>query len=133
MQLRDPQLYRQHAYINGKWTDAGVRDVITVQNPATGENLGTVPNLGRVETAGAIEAAEAAFPTWKAKTGKERGLIIRRWYDLVMEHIDDLAMIITLENGKPLEEARGSTYISNGFFSASFLCHHCFLFRLTMS
>ena len=116
MQLSDPQLFRQQAYINGKWTDAGVQDVLTVQNPATGENLGTVPNFGRVETAVAIEHAEAAFPAWKAKTGKERGLILRRWYDLVMAHIDDLAMIITLENGKPLAESRGEV-----LYAASFL------------
>ena len=71
--------------------------------------------MGKIETAGAIEAAEAAFPAWKAKTGKERGAILRRWYDLVMEHIDDLAMIITLENGKPLAEARGEVLYAVSF------------------
>ena len=115
MQLSDPQLYRQQAYVNGEWTDAGVQAVLTVHNPATGEHLGTVPNFGRAETADAIEAAEAAFPAWKAKTGKERGLILRRWYELVMAHIDDLAMIITLENGKPLAEARAEVLYAVSF------------------
>ncbi|WP_394211224.1 NAD-dependent succinate-semialdehyde dehydrogenase [Enterovibrio calviensis] len=116
MQLSDPQLYRQQAYINGNWTDAGAQTVIEVKNPATGESIGSIPNLGRVETVNAIASAEAAWPAWRAKTGKERGLILRRWYDLVMTHIDDLAMIITLENGKPLEEARGEV-----LYAASFL------------
>ncbi len=115
MKLDDPQLYRQRAYINGNWTDVGVQEVIEVHNPATGESLGFVPDLGQVETAQAIEAAEAAFPAWKAKTGKERGEILRRWHDLVMAHIDDLAMIITLENGKPLEEARGEVLYAVSF------------------
>lgn len=107
MQLKDTNLFRQQAYVDGKWLDAESGKTIEVTNPATGEVIGTVPKMGAAETKRAIEAANKALPAWRAKTAKERSVIIRRWFDLLMEHQDDLAMILTVEQGKPLAEAKG--------------------------
>lgn len=107
MQLKDTNLFRQQAYVDGKWLDAENGKTIEVTNPATGEVIGTVPKMGAAETKRAIEAANKALPAWRAKTAKERSVIIRRWYELLMEHQDDLAMILTVEQGKPLAEAKG--------------------------
>lgn len=107
MQLKNQALFRQQCYIDGVWADADSGETITVSNPANGEAVGTVPRMGADETRRAIEAAEAAFPAWRAKTAKERSDILRRWFELMMEHQDDLAQIMTLEQGKPFEEARG--------------------------
>ncbi|MEQ9122229.1 MAG: aldehyde dehydrogenase family protein, partial [Alphaproteobacteria bacterium] len=107
MQLKNQALFRQQCYIDGVWTDADSGETITVSNPANGEAIGTVPKMGAQETRRAIEAAEAAFPAWRAKTAKERSNILRRWYELMMEHQDDLGKIMTLEQGKPLAEAKG--------------------------
>jgi succinate-semialdehyde dehydrogenase/glutarate-semialdehyde dehydrogenase len=106
-QLNDPRLFRQQAYIDGAWVDADSGDTIEVTNPANDEVLGTVPKLGRDETRRAIEAADRAWPAWRAKTAKERAVILRKWFDLIMENQDDLALLMTLEQGKPLAEAKG--------------------------
>src|SRR6266568_1687780 len=107
LNLKDPSLFRQQCYIDGKWADADSGKSIPVNNPATGEILGTVPNMGAAETRRAIEAANAAFPAWRAKTAKERANILRKWFDLMMANQEDLAKILTAEQGKPLAEARG--------------------------
>jgi len=107
MQLRDPSLLRQQAYIGGEWRDAASGATLAVTNPADGSALGSVPDMGQAETREAIAAAERALPAWRAKTGKERGAILRRWYDLILQNTDDLALLMTLEQGKPLAEARG--------------------------
>lgn len=107
MKLNDSALFRQHCYIDGRWTNAETRSVIEVTNPATNERLGTVPKLSKDEVSAAIDAADRAFPLWKAKTAKQRSSILRKWFDLCMEHQEDLAQILTLEQGKPLQEARG--------------------------
>src|SRR6266852_3653732 len=116
LNLKDPSLFRQQCYVDGKWADADSGKSIPVNNPATGEILGTVPNMGAAETRRAIEAANAAFPAWRAKTAKERANILRKWFDLMMANQEDLAKILTAEQGKPLAEAR--TEISYG---ASFI------------
>jgi succinate-semialdehyde dehydrogenase/glutarate-semialdehyde dehydrogenase len=106
-QLNDPRLFRQQAYIDGAWVDADSGETIEVTNPANDEVLGTVPKLGRDETRRAIEAADRAWPAWRAKTAKERAAILRTWFNLILENQDDLALLMTLEQGKPLAEAKG--------------------------
>jgi succinate-semialdehyde dehydrogenase / glutarate-semialdehyde dehydrogenase len=105
--LQDPSLFRQHCFVAGIWADADDGRTLIVVNPATGEALGHVPRLGTEETRRAIKAADAAFAGWGAKSGKERAQILRRWFDLMMAHQEDLAQILTAEGGKPLAEARG--------------------------
>lgn len=104
--LRDTGLLRQQAFVAGRWSDADSGKVLEVLNPADGTRIGTVPDMGREETRRAIEAARDALPTWRAKTARERGAILRRWYELVLAHQDDLARIMTLEQGRPLPDAR---------------------------
>ena len=105
--LSRQDLFRQQAYIDGQWLDADSGETLEVTNPATGEVLGTIPNMDGAETHRAIEAAEKAQKLWRAKSAKERAIILRKWFDLVMLHQDDLARIMTLEQGKPLAEAKG--------------------------
>lgn len=107
MQLNDPMLFRQQAFIAGQWCAADNQQHIEVHNPATNELLGAVPNMAATETQRAIQAADAALPAWRNKTAAERGKILRRWYQLMLENQDDLALLMTLEQGKPLTEARG--------------------------
>jgi len=114
--LRDPELFREACYINGRWLPIGGGRSIAVDDPATGEIVGSVPKLGRAETREAIDAAAAAFPPWRAKTGKERAAALRRWFDLVMANQEDLATLMTLEQGKPLAESRAEVA-----YGASFL------------
>ena len=111
--LHDPTLLRQSCYIDGGWVDGKER--ISVTNPATGEEIASVPALGEKETQDAINAAEAARLGWAAKTAKERARILRWWYELIMEHADDLAAIMTAEQGKPLAEARGEVVYGAAF------------------
>lgn len=103
--LQDPGLLREQCFINGEWI-AGP-STINVTNPATGELVGRVPRLGAAETRRAIEAASAALPSWRARTAKDRGQMLRRWSDLMLSNIEDLAQLMTAEQGKPLAEARG--------------------------
>ena len=113
-ELKDPNLFRQAAYIDGAWVEKP--RVIDVDNPATGEVLGTVPQLDAADTRRAIEAANRAYPAWRAKTAKERQTVLRRWFELMMTHQEDLARLMTLEQGKPLAESKGETA-----YAASFL------------
>lgn len=115
MQLKDAKLFRQQAYVAGEWIEAESGGTIVVTNPATGETLGTVPKLGATETRRAIEAADKALPAWRALTAKERGAKLRRWFELVIENQDDLAQLMTLEQGKPLTEAKGEIAYAASF------------------
>ena len=115
MQLNDSTLFRQQAYIDGAWVDADSGQTIAVNNPASGEILGTVPKLGGAETRRAIEAANRALPAWRALTAKERAQKLRRWFELLMENQDDLARLMTLEQGKPLAEAKGEIAYAASF------------------
>ena len=105
--LKNSALFRQQAYVAGQWVDADSKATREVTNPATGEILGTVPFMGVDETRRAIDAAEIAMQSWKLKTGKERAAVLRRWFELMMANQDDLAVILTAEQGKPLAEAKG--------------------------
>ncbi len=112
--LRDQALFRQQCHIGGQWVAAANGATIAVDNPACGALLGHVPNLGAAETQQAIDAAAAAFPGWRDRTASERGSVLYRWYELILEHQDDLALLMTLEQGKPLAEARGEiTYAAS--------------------
>ena len=113
--LKDATLFRQQAYVDGAWLDADGAGTIGVDNPATGETLGTVPKMGAAETRRAIEAAEAALPAWRGKTAKERANVLRRWFDLMIQNQDDLAAIMTAEQGKPLTEAKGEIAYAASF------------------
>ena len=113
--LKDPRLFRESCYIDGAWVSSPTGATIHVDNPATGEILGTVPKLGAGETRAAIGAANAAFPAWAKKTGKERAAVLRRWFDLMMENQDDLARLMTLEQGKPLAESKGEVAYAAAF------------------
>jgi len=115
MQLKDAQLFRQQAYINGEWLDADNGQTIKVTNPATGEVIGTVPKMGTAETRRAIEAADKALPAWRALTAKERSNKLRRWFELMIENQDDLARLMTTEQGKPLAEAKGEIAYAASF------------------
>lgn len=115
MQLNDPSLLRQQSFINGQWCDAVSGDTLKVFNPATNAVIGYVPNMGQVETEMAIKAAEAALPAWRALTAKERGAKLRRWFELLNENSDDLALLMTTEQGKPLAEAKGEVTYAASF------------------
>ena len=115
LQLKDPSLLRQQAYINGQWVDADNGATVAVTNPATGEQIGTVPVMGAAETRRAIEAANAAWPAWRKKTARERALILRKWNDLILANTDDLALLMTAEQGKPLTESRGEVAYGASF------------------
>jgi len=115
LKLKDMSLFRQQAYIDGAWVDADDGDVSEVTNPATGEVLGTTPNMGKAETERAIAAANAAWPAWRKKTAKERAAILRKWFDLMLANQDDLARLMTLEQGKPLAESRGEIAYAASF------------------
>jgi succinate-semialdehyde dehydrogenase/glutarate-semialdehyde dehydrogenase len=114
--LNDAALFRQACYVNGAWVQARSGATIDVDNPATGAILGTVPKLGGAETREAIDAAARAFPEWRRKTAKERAVVLRRWFDLMMQHQEDLARLMTMEQGKPITESRGEVA-----YAASFL------------
>jgi succinate-semialdehyde dehydrogenase/glutarate-semialdehyde dehydrogenase len=115
LKLKDPTLLKQQCYLNGQWLAADSGAVIDVTNPATGEKLGSVPRMGAVETRRAIEAASGAFPAWRAKTAKERSSILRRWFELLMANQEDLAIIMTAEQGKPLAESKGEIAYAAAF------------------
>jgi succinate-semialdehyde dehydrogenase/glutarate-semialdehyde dehydrogenase len=107
MKLNNPELLRTQSYIDGKWVDAPDGAEFAVDNPATGSNIAHVSNLGAKQAEQAIAAASRAFPAWRARTAKERSNILRKWFDLIIAHTDDLARIMTLEQGKPFAEAKG--------------------------
>ena len=105
--LKDPKLFREQCYLDGAWTGADSRKTFTVLNPATGDIIGSVPHMGAAETRRAIAAADRAWPAWRAKTAKERAALLRKWFDLMMANQDDLGLLLTSEQGKPLAEAKG--------------------------
>jgi succinate-semialdehyde dehydrogenase/glutarate-semialdehyde dehydrogenase len=105
--LKDPELFRDRAYVDGAWVEADSRKRFDVDNPADGTIMGSVPDMGAAETKRAIEAANAALPAWRALPAKERSKLLRKWYDLIMANADDLALLLTAEQGKPLAEAKG--------------------------
>ena len=115
LNLKDPSLLRLQCYIDGQWSSADDNSVIKVSNPATGESLGTVPHMGAAETRRAIEAANAAWPAWRKKTAKERAAILRTWNDLMLANADDLALIMTAEQGKPLAESKAEISYAASF------------------
>lgn len=114
--LKDPSLLKQLCFIDGQWLAADNAATLVVENPATGETIACVPECGALETRRAIAAAEAALPAWRKKTASERSRILRRWFELVLANKDDLALLMTMEQGKPLNEARGEIV-----YAASFL------------
>ena len=107
LKLNDVTLFRQQCYLDGQWLAADQGAAIAVSNPATGELLGSVPKMGAAETRRAIAAADAALPAWRARTAADRAKLLRRWYELMLANQDDLALIMTCEQGKPLAEAKG--------------------------
>lgn len=115
MLLNDPSLLRQQCYINGQWCDANSKETVAITNPATGAVIACVPVMGQAETQAAIAAAEAALPAWRALTAKERGAKLRRWFELLNENSDDLALLMTSEQGKPLTEAKGEVTYAASF------------------
>lgn len=114
-QLSDSGLFRQQCYINGQWRDANNGETLQVTNPANNDVLGSTPKMGATETREAIEAAAEAFKSWKKTTAKQRADILRRWFELMLEHKEDLALIMTLEQGKPLAESRGEILYAASF------------------
>ena len=116
LNLQNPALLRSQCYINGQWVAANSGKTLTIHNPANGEQIAQVPACGAEETRQAIAAAEAAWPAWRALTAVQRGRILRRWADLMLANQDDLALIMTAEQGKPLAEAKGEIA-----YAASFL------------
>jgi succinate-semialdehyde dehydrogenase/glutarate-semialdehyde dehydrogenase len=115
LNLKDPELFRTRCYIDGQWLDADDNGTITVSNPANGTQLGTVPKMGAAETRRAITAAEAAWPAWRSRTAKERAAVLRKWFELMLEHREDLARLMTAEQGKPLAESRGEILYGASF------------------
>lgn len=113
--LKDPTLLHQKCFIDGVWVDADSGATIPVTNPATGETIGTIPRMGAAETRRAIEAAHRAFPAWRARTAQERSTILRRWFELLLANQEDLAILMTAEQGKPLAESRGEIAYAASF------------------
>jgi succinate-semialdehyde dehydrogenase / glutarate-semialdehyde dehydrogenase len=113
--LKDMRLFREACYVDGKWVQAAGGGTVGVDNPATGEIIGKVPKLSGAETRHAIEVANAAFKSWSARTAKERANVLRKWFDLMMENQEDLAKLMTLEQGKPLTESRGEVAYAAAF------------------
>lgn len=116
MRLKDGKLFRQQCYIDGTWHGADNGNVLEVTDPSTGASIGNVPEMAAAETRRAIAAANAALPSWRALPAKERSTIVHRWYELMLEHQEDLAILMTAEQGKPLAESRGEIA-----YAASFL------------
>ena len=116
MELHCPELFRQQAFVNGSWCEADSGARTEIFNPANGERLGSVSNMGAAETRRAIEAAQQAQQAWRERTAKERAQVLRKWFELMLQHQEDLARIMTAEQGKPLTEARGEVA-----YAASFL------------
>ncbi|PAU72009.1 NAD-dependent succinate-semialdehyde dehydrogenase [Vreelandella alkaliphila] len=106
MKLQDPNILKNQCYIDSVWVNADNNQTISVTDPATGETITSVPKCGSNETRRAVDAAELAFQGWHKRTAKERSVLLRRWYELMIEHKEDLALIMTREQGKPLTEAR---------------------------
>jgi succinate-semialdehyde dehydrogenase/glutarate-semialdehyde dehydrogenase len=115
LNLKDPDLFRTRCYVDGQWIDADDGATVSIRNPANGEVLGTIPRMGAAETRRAIEAANAAWPAWRALTAGARAKILRRWFELILANQEDLAVLMTSEQGKPLAEARGEVLYAASF------------------
>ncbi|WP_026182551.1 NAD-dependent succinate-semialdehyde dehydrogenase [Leeia oryzae] len=115
MQLKDQSLLQHHAYIDGQWVAASDGQTFDVSNPATGEVIAVVASANQADTARAIAAAEAALPAWRDLTAKTRANLLRTWYDLMLAHIDDLATLLSAEQGKPLAEAKGEILYGSSY------------------
>ena len=115
LNLKDPDLFRTRCYVDGQWIDADNGATVSIRNPANGEVLGTIPRMGAAETRRAIEAANAAWPAWRALTAGARAKILRRWFELILANQEDLAVLMTSEQGKPLAEARGEVLYAASF------------------
>jgi succinate-semialdehyde dehydrogenase/glutarate-semialdehyde dehydrogenase len=115
LDLKDPSLFREACYIDGNWVGADSNQTIDVTNPANGDLLGTIPKMGADETRKAIEAANNAYPLWRGRTAKERAAILRKWFNLMMENQEDLAKMMTAEQGKPLKESMGEIVYAASF------------------
>lgn len=109
--LKDAALFHEQCYINGSWSGADSNATITVVNPATGETLGSVPDMGAAETRRAIEAAHRAFPAWRDMLAADRAKILKKWFDLIVAHVDDLSVLLTTEQGKPLAQAKSEVLV----------------------
>ena len=114
-QLKDQSLFKQKCFINGEWVNSDNGDTFDVINPSDLTVVGTMPNASKKETIRAIDAANNSWSDWKKLTGKDRSIIIRRWHELILENIDDLALIMTLENGKPIADSRGEIVYASWF------------------
>jgi succinate-semialdehyde dehydrogenase / glutarate-semialdehyde dehydrogenase len=113
--LKNKSLLRTKGFINGKWVDAKSGKTFDVIDPATGNKLVTLPEMGAADTAAAIDSAHEAFQTWKMTDARSRARLLRKWNDLCLENADDLALILTLENGKPLAESKGEVIYGTSF------------------
>ena len=109
--LKHPQLLRAQAFLAGQWADADNGETFAVHNPATGECIAQVPLMGEAETTRAIAAAQQAWPAWRQLTAQARSKLLMRWHDLILQHTDDLALLMTTEQGKPLKEAEGEVEV----------------------
>ena len=107
MDIANKKLFKQQCFIDGEWINSEKNETINVNNPATNEIIGNVPNCGKQETTKAILAAEKSWKEWKSKTSKERSIILKKWYRLIEDNHEDLAKIMTIEQGKPMAESRG--------------------------
>ena len=116
LHIKDQSLFRQQCYVNGEWIDADSGETLEVTNPSNGSVIGTVPKLGAAETARAIDAAEVAFRSWRKLTAKQRSVHLMKFVDLMLENTEDLAKLMTIEQGKPLAEARGEVVYAASFF-----------------
>lgn len=115
LDLRDPSLLRDRCFIDGEWLGEAGGETIAVSNPASGAVIGTVPSFGAAETRRAVETANAALKPWAARTAKDRASMLRRWFELIMANQEDLARIMTAEQGKPLAESRGEISYAASF------------------
>ncbi len=115
MKIKDFKLFRDKCFINGQWINADSSEIISVNNPATLEEIGTVPKCGKNETKLAIEAANKSWPEWRAKSAKDRSVILKKWYELIMNNKEELAQMMTLEQGKPINESRGEIVYGASF------------------
>ncbi len=115
MKLKDSALLREQCFVDGRWTPADSGGTLAVRNPATGKTLGVIPNMGAGEARRAITAAAQALPAWAARTAKDRSTVLRRWFDLILQHQEDLATLMTAEQGKPLAESKGEIAYAASF------------------
>jgi len=115
MTIQNFKLFRDKCYINGEWVEANSKDTISVNNPATLKEIGTVPKCGKEETKNAIDAANAVWPQWKSTSARERSNILRKWFDLIIANKEELAQIMTIEQGKPINESRGEIVYGASF------------------